>query len=168
MATKIVINNGSDNGLLSDVTKPLPEPMLSPDCWYPSYCSFTEIVQDMLETNHDLEVTLLKIFMHLPGNNEFIFLCHDIFWNKCADDMPSYALPLFVARQSTKYKRDGMMLHKVNTCTCINSSPPGQNGRHFTDNIFRCIFVNEKLYILIKILLKFVPKGPIDNNPALV
>ena len=29
-------------------------------------------------------------------------------------------------------------------------------------------FVNEKFYILIKIPLKFVPKCPIDNNPALV
>ena len=49
----------------------------------------------------------------------------------------------------------------------INSSPFVQNGSHFTDNIFRCIFVNEKFCILVKILLKFVPKGPIDNNPAL-
>ena len=49
-----------------------------------------------------------------------------------------------------------------------NSSPPGQNGRHFADDIFGCIFMNEKFCILIKISLKFVPKGPIDNNPALV
>ena len=33
--------------------------------------------------------------------------------------------------------------------------------------IFRSIFVNEKFCILIKISLKFVPKGPIDNNPVL-
>ena len=50
----------------------------------------------------------------------------------------------------------------------INSFPPGQNGHLFTDNVFRCIFVNEKLCILIKISLKFIPKGQIDNNPALV
>ena len=41
-------------------------------------------------------------------------------------------------------------------------------ARHFPDDIFRCIFVNEKFIILIKISLKFIPKGPIDNNPALV
>ena len=52
--------------------------------------------------------------------------------------------------------------------SCINSSPPGQNGRLFADNIFKCIFVNEKFHILIKISLKFVPEGPIDNNPALI
>ena len=51
--------------------------------------------------------------------------------------------------------------------TWVNStSPPGQNGRHFADNIFGWIFVNEKFCILIKISLKFVPKGSIDNNPA--
>ena len=48
----------------------------------------------------------------------------------------------------------------------MNSSPHGQNGCHFADNIFRCNFVNENFGILIKILLKFVPKGPIDENPA--
>ena len=31
-----------------------------------------------------------------------------------------------------------------------------------------CIFVNEKFCILIKIALKSVPKGPIDNKLALV
>ena len=46
----------------------------------------------------------------------------------------------------------------------INSCPPGQNGRHFSDEIFSRIFVNEKFCILIEIPLKFVPKGSIDNN----
>ena len=50
----------------------------------------------------------------------------------------------------------------------VKSSPPGQNGHHFADDIFRCIFVNVKFWVLITISLKFVPKGPIDNNPALV
>ena len=50
----------------------------------------------------------------------------------------------------------------------LNSSLPGQNGRHIVDNIFICIFVNENFCILIKISLKFVRKGPIDNNPAFV
>ena len=31
----------------------------------------------------------------------------------------------------------------------VNSSPPGQSGSHFAYNIFRCIFVNEKFYILM-------------------
>ena len=50
----------------------------------------------------------------------------------------------------------------------VNSSPPGQTGLHLAHDIFRSVFMNEKFCILIKISLKFVPKGPIDNNPALV
>ena len=50
----------------------------------------------------------------------------------------------------------------------LNSSPSGQNGRYFADNIFSYIFVNEKFCILIKISLHLVPKGPMDNIPALV
>ena len=36
------------------------------------------------------------------------------------------------------------------------------------DDTFQYKFVNENVLILIKILLKFVPKGPINNIPALV
>ena len=36
------------------------------------------------------------------------------------------------------------------------------------DNIFKWIFLNENGRILIQISLKFVPRSPIDNNPALV
>ena len=43
-----------------------------------------------------------------------------------------------------------------------------QNGRHFPDDIFKCISLNENVWILIKISLKFVLKGPINNIPALV
>ena len=50
----------------------------------------------------------------------------------------------------------------------LTHSPPGQNGRHFADEILRCLFENEKFWILIKISRKFVPKSPIHNNPALV
>ena len=44
---------------------------------------------------------------------------------------------------------------------------PRHNGRHFTDDILKCIFLNENLWIPIEIALKSVPKGPIDNIPAL-
>ena len=43
-----------------------------------------------------------------------------------------------------------------------------QNGRRFADDVFKCIFLNENVCILIKISLKFVPDGPINNIPALV
>ena len=50
----------------------------------------------------------------------------------------------------------------------INTLRPGQNGRHFADDIFKCIFLNENVWIPIKISLKFVLKGPINNIQALV
>ena len=50
----------------------------------------------------------------------------------------------------------------------INTLRPRQNGRHFADNIFKCIFLNESVWIPIKISLQFVPRGPINNIPALV
>ena len=43
-----------------------------------------------------------------------------------------------------------------------------QNGRHFPDDIFKCIFLNEKVRISIMISLRFVSKGRINNIPALV
>ena len=48
------------------------------------------------------------------------------------------------------------------------SLPVTQNGRHFADDIFGCIFMNENFYILIKISLKFAPKDPFDNKQVLV
>ena len=39
---------------------------------------------------------------------------------------------------------------------------------HWGRDIFKCIFLNENVWIPIKISLKFVPLGPINNIPALV
>ena len=47
------------------------------------------------------------------------------------------------------------------------SSPPRQNGRHFPDDIFRSIFMMGVFCFDKKNLPKFVPKGPINNNPVL-
>ena len=50
----------------------------------------------------------------------------------------------------------------------LNTLSPRQNGPHFTDNFDKCVSLNENVWISIKISLKFVPKGPINNIPALV
>ena len=50
----------------------------------------------------------------------------------------------------------------------INTLRPRQNRRHFPDDIFKCIFLNENVCISINISLKFVPNGPINYIPALV
>ena len=58
--------------------------------------------------------------------------------------------------------------YKTMLLLSFNTLKPRQNGCHFTDDTFKRIFVNENIMILIKFSLKFVPKGPINNRPALV
>ena len=50
----------------------------------------------------------------------------------------------------------------------INTLRLRQNGCHFADDTFKCMFVNENVWTLIKISLMFVSKGPVSNIPALV
>ena len=69
-------------------------------------------------------------------------------WRQCNDDIR--CTPVFY-------------LHLL-----VNTLRPRQNGRHFADDVFKCIFLNENVWILLKISLKFVSKGPINNIPALV
>ena len=50
----------------------------------------------------------------------------------------------------------------------FNTLRSRQNGRRFADDTFKRIFLNENGRISIQISLKFVPKGSINNIPALV
>ena len=52
--------------------------------------------------------------------------------------------------------------------TSMTALRPRQNGRHFADDVFKCIFLNENVGIPIIISLKIVPKGTINNIPSLV
>ena len=60
-----------------------------------------------------------------------------------------------------------------NPWCCVLKTCLTQWGRDKMDAIsqttfFKCIFLNENVWISIKISLKFVPKGPINNVPTLV
>ena len=59
---------------------------------------------------------------------------------------------------------------QVEACLLLTTKPlrPKQNGRHFTDNIFKWMFLNENVSISIKNSLRFVSKGPINNIPLLL
>ena len=50
----------------------------------------------------------------------------------------------------------------------LNTLRPRQDGRYFADDVLKCIFLNENMWISLKIPLKFVPRGPINNILALV
>ena len=45
---------------------------------------------------------------------------------------------------------------------------PRQNGLHFPDDIFKFVFLDENVWISLKISLKFVTMERINNIPALV
>ena len=52
---------------------------------------------------------------------------------------------------------------------CVfNTLRPRQKGHYFADGAFKCIFLNKNVWILMKIFLKFIPKGPINNISVLV
>ena len=54
------------------------------------------------------------------------------------------------------------------TSAAVNTLRRRQNGCHFADDIFNCIFSNENVWISINISVKFVPRGQINNIPSLV
>ena len=61
---------------------------------------------------------------------------------------------------------------KLRACTLgfwdtVNTWRPRPNGRHFPDDIFKCLFLNGNIWILIKMSLTFVLNGPINNMSAL-
>ena len=58
--------------------------------------------------------------------------------------------------------------HACKLWKCFNTLRPRQDGRHFADDIFTCIFVNGNCCILVKFSLKYGRNGPIDDNRALV
>ena len=68
----------------------------------------------------------------------------------------------------SRYRPSSMPPNGTTRPQCVNTLRPRQNGRHFADDILKCIFLNDNVWIPIEISLKFVPKGPIVNIPALV
>ena len=53
-------------------------------------------------------------------------------------------------------------------CAPINTLRPRQNGRHFADDAFKCVFLKENVMISIKISLKFVSRSTTINIPTLI
>ena len=66
------------------------------------------------------------------------------------------------------YTKSGQLLWVTQRHVSIITLRPRQHGRHFADYTFKRIFLNENAIFWNKIALKFVPKGPINNIPALV
>ena len=92
----------------------------------------------------------------------------------------SLPVPRYYGLHEKENKFTSVAIYKlsyITVCLCsvgktvgiqINSSLPGRNGRHFTDNIFKFISSNEKALISNKISLKLALSGQINNIPTLV
>ena len=86
--------------------------------------------------------------------------------------MLNYVITVFNVDVIIYSARNSSMLLRINASTppvsayyrlsiadgqfVLTHFPPGQKGHHFTDDIFKYIFVNEKFCILIKIYLRFL------------
>ena len=99
-----------------------------------------EILQPSI-TKISEKMTYLKFPTNFPGTNNQIAYARHV----CTSDwVIAYAMPQMSQEELTHWGWDKMV------------------------TIFKCIFLNENVSIVIKISLKFIPKGPINNIPALV
>ena len=123
--------------------------------WYRPYvCSIISNIEC-------LEWTKLKSSCREKGINLHLFFHdHRVFVFK--SNRPSSQLYIFHSVGSNWYSRSMLFIVLI-----VNSARSKQNGRHFTIDMFKCILLNENLGISLKISLKFVPKGPFSNFPAL-
>ena len=117
-----------------------------------------EISQEFLKISiFDISLKIIYLILqpHLPGSNEFRKLY-------CASPV----------RKVAGHRLEDQLLREI-LMTIKHPWQPAKlrlRGKWppFPDNIFKCIFLNENVKILIKISLKFVPKGPVTDIPALV
>ena len=112
--------------------------------------------------------SLVYLFSARPMITQFI----DAIWvNQMINFQTHFTFWYFV--RNTSWQLSLLIIHVIQLWLIqkmgkFNSSRPRQHGRNFPDDIFRCIFLNENIWIAIDISLIFVAKGPIDNIPALV
>ena len=108
----------------------------------------------------------------IDNNNVVMMMMLSIGWRLCNQHWRARFETLIYSKRkhcvASKWDRKKCILILISLKFVPNTLRPRQNGRHFADDIFKCIFLNENVWIPIKISLKFVPQGPINNIPALV
>ena len=191
MATEIWVNIGSGNGLLPDGTKPLPEPMLTDYQWGSETFILWQFHKRCLNQQSQKFLWKLLIWNTLifPRGQWVNSESLQLMKYTSAQSSNELQRPANMAGYLDSSPNNDcqgditfwlqidwyhclhnwlVWLYFVDSYFLFNSLRPRQNGRHFPDDIFKCIFLNESIWILIEISLKFVPKGPINNIPALV
>ena len=125
--------------------------------WHSPESNFPKSAQELSDLHYKMHNTVIQAFW-LNENLKSNLFNHNtpktlLLRFSCTNDSPSPKL-----NRTLKQGMDAS----------FNTMRPRQIGRHFADDIFKWIFLNENVWILIKISLKFAPKGPINNSPSLV
>ena len=111
----------------------------------------------------------------------YIWHVYDVHWPEIHDVIYTSRVKQPFHHVTSGYLSERKAMHWVYVCprkiefmgfwdnlSMFNTLRPRQNGRHFADDIFKWILLNENVWFPIKISLKFVPKGLINNIPSLV
>ena len=108
-------------------------------------------------TKISMIISYLEFHSDLPGVNELTSLTHS-----------NLVMPYHVNVNRVIIDAcNGLSPAWCQACA-VNTLRLRQNGCHFAGDSFKQIFLNENVGIAIKISLKFVPEGPVNNISALV
>ena len=130
---------------------------LPPACWSTFWKS---IFKQQLGCRCDIKDSI-SYFLYFDICN---YICFDTSYHFLA---LSILLKYFLFFQVLLYLSSIDVLFTLSICY-FNSLRPRQNRRHFENDVFKCNFLNGNVWILIRLSLKFVPKGPISSVPELV
>ena len=143
------------------------------------YSSFEETLQWIRTSGFPPSNWHREVVPIIPINMAQLYQQHPVLY----DYPDNFRLPWRISRQfplfhhqsiswiliySKDLRKRFLWKYDANLCLPINTLRWKQDGCHFPDDIFKCIFLNENLSISIEILIKFVPMGPINNIPALI
>ena len=145
------------------------------------FCCIHEIYNNALLQTACLTSQLLSV--HVAGNAilrpksgstlDWVMTCDCLtkshYLNKLSIFIPN-------GTRTSKKKNQWLLNQKQSICclqmhfkvSLVNILRPRKNGLHFTDDIYICILLSKNIRVSIKVSLKFIPKGPIDNMSGLV
>ena len=149
MATWILVNIGSGNGLLPDGTKPLPEPLLTDHQWSPVAFILGQFHKRCLNCQWQkirLKITCLKFYSNFPGANVLkhgeVITSHGILWNIITYPCPRYMF-LVVASH-----------HQYRTLWMINSNDILLNSSlKYQDGITTITIINNQWLLMMVLVM---------------
>ena len=121
---------------------------------YSSCLTMKQMVQCILNWCWVLSMYSLEVTFFI------IMVCCDMYW-------VGILLLHLQDISNSKVKECSITLPDVSYPDRFNTLRPRQNWHHFADDMFKCIVLNENVWMPIEISLKFVAKGIINNNPIL-